>query len=120
MPVVNLMESMMEPCIMMDKATISDGAGGFDTAWVEGARFNAFVRKETAPELIVAEKEGVKETFTVVVMKGVPLEYHDVFKRVSDGAVFRLTSNVLDDAAPEAASPPVKIAKAGCERWELT
>ena len=115
---MNLMESMMEPCIMMDKATISDGAGGFDTAWVEGARFNAFVRKETAPELIVAEKEGVKETFTVVVMKGVPLEYHDVFKRLSDNAIFRLTSNTLDSAAPEHSTVP--IAKVTAERWRLT
>lgn len=117
---MNLLESMMEPCVMMDKTSVSDGAGGFSSAWVEGAEFNAFVRKETAPEIIVAEKEGAKETFTVVVKKGIPLDYHDVFRRVSDGAIFRLTSSVLDDAAPESASTPVKIAKAGCERWALT
>lgn len=114
---MNLLTSAMEPCVMLDKTTVSDGAGGFDFTWVEGATFNAFVRKETAPELIVAEKEGVKETFTVVVQKGVPLDYHDVFRRLSDGAVFRLTSTVRDDAA--LAQSSISIAKANCERWEL-
>ena len=117
---MNLLQSMMEPCVMMDRSTVNDPQGGFSYVWVEGASFDAFVRKETSPELTIAEAHGVKETFTVVVLKGTLLEYHDVFKRVSDGAVFRLTSNVLDDAAPEVASPPVKIAKASCERWELT
>lgn len=117
---MNLLQSMMEPCVMMDKTTVNDPMGGFTTAWVEGATFDAFVRKETAPEIVVAEKQGAKETFTVVVMKGAPLEYHDVFKRIGDGEVFRLTSSVKDDAAPGVASTPVQIAKANCERWELT
>lgn len=115
---MNLLESMMESCVMMDKTTVSDGAGGFIPTWVEGATFNAFVRKESAPEITVAEQQGVKEMFTVVVPKGVPLEYHDVFMRVDDGAVFRVTSTTLSDAAPEAST--VSIAKANCERWELT
>jgi len=117
---VNLLQSMMEPCVMMDKTTANDPMGGFTTAWVEGATFDAFVRKETAPEIIVAEKQGVKETFTVVVSNDVPLDYHDVFKRIKDGEVFRLTSNTKDDAVPNSASSGVRVAKASCERWELT
>ena len=76
------------------------------------------MRKESAPEVTVAEQQGVNELFTVVVPKGVPLEYHDVFQRVSDNAVFRLTSNVADDIAPMAST--VAIGKANCERWALT
>ena len=116
---VNLLQSMMEPCVMMVNTT-ANGPLGFTDAWTEGATFDAFVRKESAPELTIAEKQGVKETFTVVVFKGTPLAYHDVFKRIGDGAIFRLTSNVKDDAAPQMASTPVQIAKANCERWELT
>lgn len=115
---MNLLESAMEDCFMLDKSTVSDGMGGFVPSWVQGAAFKAFVRKETAPEITIADKQSAKETFTVVVHKGVPLEYHDVFQRVSDGAVFRLTSNVADDAAPGASTVP--IAKANCERWTLT
>ena len=35
-------------------------------------------------------------TYTVTVYRGANLSYHDVFRRVSDGAVFRVTSNVTD------------------------
>lgn len=115
---MNLLDTMMDECVMLDKSTVSDGMGGFVPTWVEGATFKAFVRKESAPEITVAEQQGVKEVFTVVVPKGVPLEYHDVFRRLSDNAVFRLTSNVADDMAPNASTVP--IAKANCERWALS
>ena len=115
---MNLLDSMMESCVMMDKTTVNDGQGGFIPTWVEGATFKAFVRKESAPEITVAEQQGVKEMFTVVVPKGTILDYHDVFKRVSDGSVFRVTSMTNSDEAPDAST--VLIAKANCERWELT
>lgn len=117
---MNLLQSMMEKCVMMDKTTVGDGMGSFDAVWVEGAEFDAFVRKESAPEIRVAEKDGAKEMFTVVVPMNVTLEYHDVFKRLRDGAIFRLTSNTKDGETSASASTPVQVARANCERWELT
>lgn len=117
---MNLLESMMDACVMMDKTTVSDGMGGIVSVWVEGAEFQAYVRKESAIEVAIAEQSGAKEVFTVVVPMTVSLEYHDVFKRVRDGAIFRLTSNTLDGETSQMASPPVQVAKANCERWELT
>lgn len=114
---MNLLTSMMEEYVMLDKSTVSDGMGGFVPTWVAGASFMAFVRKESAPEITVAEQQGAKEMFTVVVPKGVPLEYHDVFRRVSDDEVFRVTSNTLDESAPSAST--IAIARANCERWAL-
>lgn len=115
---MNLLEGMMYECVMMDRSTVSgDRLGGFDTVWTEGAAFRAYVRKDTADTIKVAEQQGVKEMFTVIVPRSVNLEFHDVFKRVSDGAIFRLTSNVKDATAPGASS--VEIGKATCERWEL-
>lgn len=114
---LNLLESMYEPYVMMDKTSVEDVYGTFDYVWVEGATFNAFVKKVNAPEVTIAEQQGVNELFIVIVPKGTRLEYHDVFKRKSDGAVFRMTSMTLDDAAPSEATP--QIAKANCERWEL-
>lgn len=117
---MNLLESMMDACVMMDKTTVSDGMGGIVSVWVEGAEFQAYVRKESAPEITVAEQTGAKEMFTVVVPMTVSLEYHDVFKRVRDGAIFRLTSNTRDGETSKTASTPVQVARANCERWELT
>lgn len=117
---MNLLESMMSACVMMDRTTVKDGMGGFIYSWVDGAEFKAYVRKESAPEITVAEQTGAKEMFTVVVPMTVTLVYHDVFKRLSDGAIFRLTSNTKDGETSKTASTPVQVARANCERWELT
>ena len=91
--------------------------GGFVQTWVEGATFDALIRKDSAPEQVVAQQQGAAEVFTVMVDKSVPLEYHDVFKRVSDNAIFRVTSESKDSEAP--ARSTVKIEKVTAERWEL-
>lgn len=115
---VSLIDSAMEPCVMMDKTTASDGMGGFTNVWTEGAGFDAYVRKESAPEIRIAEQDGAKEMFTVVVRSNVSLEYHDVFKRLRDGAIFRLISNTKDGETLRDSA--IQIARANCERWALT
>lgn len=115
---MNLLDTMKDACVMMDKATVNDGLGGFTATWVEGATFDAVIRKDATPEEVVAQQQGAAETFTVIVDRSVPLDYHDVFKRLSDNAIFRLTSNTRDAAAPPPSTVP--IAKATAERWVLT
>ena len=115
---MSLIDEMMEECIMMDKTTVSDGAGGFDTKWVEGASFNAAIVKDSTLAARVAEKSGVKEIYTITVDRGITLDYHDVFKRKKDGAIFRVTSNIVDSETPDRAT--FQIGQVTAERWELT
>lgn len=115
---MNLLATMMKPFVIVTAVTINDPMGGYKTRWVDGATFDALVRKETTPEITVAEKTEVKETLTIVVPTGTPLQYHSVVKRVEDGEVYRLISTLKDYEAPMASS--VQIARADCERWELT
>ena len=102
---------------MMDRRTISDGLGGFSHEWVEGANFRAAVIKDNTMNARVAEKQGVTEVYTVTVDRGVLLEYHDVFKRTSDGLIFRVTSNIRDSESPRVAT--FAIGQVSAERWEL-
>ena len=115
---MSLLDSMKESCTMVDKTTAPDGLGGFTTTWADGASFLATIIKNTSMEAIAAEKQGVTELYTVVTDKGTQLDYHDVFRRESDKAIFRVTSNQKDSEAPEASS--VRIGKVTAERWELT
>lgn len=115
---MTLLDEMRDACVMMDKRTVSDGLGGFTTVWTEGAKFGATIIKNNSNEAVVGQQQGMNELFTVVVDKSIAFDYHDVFKRLSDGQTFRLTSSTLDSAAPERSTVP--IAKATCERWALT
>lgn len=115
---MSLIDVMMEDCVMLDKRTVPDGLGGFTYEWVEGATFNAAVIKDNTLAARVAEKQGVTELYTVTVDKGLPLQYHDVFRRLSDGYTFRVTSNVTDSETPSVAT--FQIGQVTAERWELT
>lgn len=114
---MNLLESMMYPCVLLVNVPVNDPMGGYMSQWVDGATFNAFVRKEDTPEITVAGKTEDKERLTIVVPKGTPLQYHSAVRRESDGEVFRLISTLKDFEAPMASS--IQIARADCERWEL-
>lgn len=114
---MRLFEKMMEDCTMLDKKTLSDGLGGFSTQWSDGATFKAAVVKNNTLDAKVAEKNGVTELYTVTVIKGTPIVYHDVFRRNSDGEIFRVTSNVKDSESPAPAS--FQIGQVSAERWQL-
>lgn len=115
---MSLLDTMREPCVMMDKTSVPDGMGGFIPAYKEGAEFEATIIKDNSLQAVVAQQQGLAETFTVIVNKSVPLVHLDVFKRLSDGETFRMTSSTKDSAAPSPSTIP--IAKATCERWTIS
>lgn len=115
---MSLVDAFKVPCVVMDKAEVPDGEGGFTTAWREGAEFDAAIVRDTSLEARVAEKGGLTNTYTVTTPAGASLGFHDVFKRRSDGQVFRVTSNGDDRRTPPAAS--FEFEQVGAEEWGLS
>lgn len=108
---------MMEDCKIMNHVRTDDEYGGYTEEWTEGATFKAAIAKDSSVEQRVAEQQGIAEAFTVVVNDSFSLDYHDVFKRVRDGEIFRVTSRTTDSTAHPAST--IRIAKVTAERWEL-
>lgn len=102
---------------MLDKVRVSDGEGGFTTSWQEGAEFDAAIVKDTSLEARIAEKDGLTNTYTVTTSVNAALDFHDVFKRLSDGQVFRVTSNGDDKRTPSVAS--FQFEQVTAEEWRL-
>ena len=46
------------------------------------------------------------------------LNYHDVFRRVRDGKIFRVTTDGDDKATPASAALDMRVVNA--EEWEVT
>lgn len=115
---MSLLDAAMEPCIMMDKTTAPDGYGGFIKTWVDGAEFDAATVYDSSMAARVASKQGVTDLYTVTTRKNIDLQYHDVFRRVRDGKIFRVTSDGDDKATPASASLNMRVVTA--EEWEPT
>lgn len=113
-----LIDNFMTSCTLMEKKRVSDGAGGFTTQWWDGAEFTAAIVHDQTMQARIAEKEGVKSVYTVTTQRGTALEFHDVFRRQSDGAIFRVTSDGGDKQSPDFGT--LDIGQVTAERWELT
>ena len=115
---MSLLDEQMETCIMMDRTTEDDGYGGYISTWTEGASFQAAIVLDTSMQSRVAEKQGVTALYTVTTQKTMNLQYHDIFKRSSDGKVFRVTSDGDDKKTPKSAN--LNMRQVSAEEWVLT
>ena len=74
--------------------------GGYRTVWTVGVAFDAAWEYESAPEIIVAEKQGVARTYRIYVDKTLDLDYHEVFRRKDNGQIYRVTNPGTDRMTP--------------------
>ena len=101
---MSLLTQAMEDVVMLEKTRVPDGEGGFTTGWVDGVQFKAAISFDSSMEARTAEKQGVTSLYTVTVPINCGLEYHDAFRRLRDGKVFRVTSDGDDKITPPSAS----------------
>ncbi len=114
---MSLLSSAMTECVIVDKKTKPDGEGGVITEWSDGAQFMAAIVFDSSMEARAAEKQGVTSLYTITTMKSVILQYHDVFRRLEDGKVFRVTSDGDDKYTPPSAS--INMRQVTAEEWVL-
>ena len=112
---MSLLTQAMEDVVMLEKKRVPDGEGGFTVEWVDGVPFKAAVTFDSSMDARTAEKQGVTSLYTVTVPVNAKLEYHDVFRRVRDGKVFRVTSDGDDKITPASAS--FQFAQVTAEEW---
>lgn len=113
---MSLLTAAYEDMVMMEKTRVSDGEGGFYTTWADGAPFRAVAVFNNSMEARTAEKQGVLSRYTVTAPIGAKLEYHDVFRRVRDGKIFRVTSDGDDVVTPASAS--FQFMQVSAEEWD--
>lgn len=109
---MSLLLDAMEDCVMIDKTTQPDGYGGVKPVWVDGAPFQAATVYDTSIEARRAQKEGVTNLYTVTTPRSVNLMYGDIFRRESDGKIFRITSDGTDKKSPVSSTLDMRVVTA--------
>lgn len=115
---MSLLDEAMDKCIYLNKTKEPDGYGGYIVTYSEGFEFSCAIVFDTSIEARVGEKQGVSSLYTVTTAKSMMLDYHDVFKRVRDGKIFRVTSDGDDKYTP--ASATLDMRQVTAEEFTLT
>lgn len=114
---MSLLEEAMTPCTLITESSIQDGYGGRKTGWADNAEFDAAIVFDTSMQARKAEAEGVSSRYTVATERKHVLKFHDVFRRESDGKIFRVTSDGDDKRTPVSAS--LNMRQVTAEEWRL-
>ncbi len=114
---MSLLTDAFEKCTIIDKRTVSDGYGGYNTEWVDGAEIEAAIVFDNSLQARTAEKAGVTSLYTVTTKRNVVLNYHDVFRRQKDNKIFRVTSDGDDKYTPKSAT--LDMRQVSAEEWNI-
>lgn len=109
---MSLLTEYMEDCHYVDKTTSPDGYGGIIQAYSEGAPFRAAIVYDTSLEARRADKEGVRNLYTITTSKSVVLMSGDIFSRDADGRIFKITSDGVDKMTPSSATLDMRVVTA--------
>ncbi len=115
---MSLIDDWKESCVLVEKKRVPDGEGGFITTWADGASFMASIVLDSSTQAVIAERQGMAKIYRVTTDKNAVLDYHDVFRRVSDGETFRVTSDGKDVQTPEK-SDITPFSQVTAEPWAL-
>lgn len=114
---MSLLSEAMEECMILNKTKVADGYGGYINTWSDGVVFEAAITFDISMESRRADKDGVTSRYTVTTSKAMSLEYHDVFKRLRDKKIFRVTSDGDDKYTPSSAT--LNMRQVTAEEWEI-
>lgn len=113
----SLMDEYNADCVLLVKTRVEDPVGGYKTTWNDGAHFMAAWEYESAPEITVAEQQGVARTYRIYVDKTLDLEYHEAFRRTDNGQVYRVVTPGTDRMTPSFSRLNKRLIEV--EKWKL-
>ena len=115
---MSLLADAMESCTMYDKSIVEDGYGGYTTAYTEGVSFQAAIVVDNSINAQVALSQAAVGIYTITTTKAINLQFRDVFKRDSDGKIFRVTSDGDDKKTPNTAR--LNMRQVTAQEWSLS
>ena len=114
---MSLLDQYTHECVTLTKTRSDDPLGGYLTVWVNGVTFTAAWEYNSAPEITVAEQQGVSRVYNIYVPVDLQLDYHEVFRRVDNGQTYRVTNPGTDRMTPKTSR--IKRRLIEVEKWSL-
>lgn len=112
-----LIDDYIYTCVRLHKITADDGYGGEITRWEEGAHVEIAFEFDSSTQARIAQAQGLNNRFILTVDRNQPIAFHDVFRRLSDGKIFRVTNDGSEYKTPARSTLDIKQVEA--EEWSL-
>lgn len=114
---MSLLDQYAQECVLQIRVRSDDPVGGYKSQWQDGVHFMAAWEFDSSTEARIAEQQGVNRVYNIYVDKTLDLDYHEVFRRLDNGQVYRVTNPGEDRATP--ASSRLNRRLIEVEKWEL-
>lgn len=97
---MSLLDQYSVDCVTLIRVREPDPVGGYTSTWTDGVPFGAAWEYESAPEITVAEQQGVARQYNIYVDKSLDLDYHEYFRRLDTGETYRVVNPGADRHTP--------------------
>ena len=114
---MSLLDEYNVECVALVKTRTDDPVGGYQVAWVDGVRFQAAWEFISAPEVTIAEQQGISRTYNIYVDKTLALDFHEAFRRTDNNQIYRVTNPGTDRKTPVFSKLNKQLIEV--EKWEL-
>lgn len=101
---MSLLDDAFTGCTFINVSKERDGYGGWKKVYTDGDAFEAAIVLDISTQARIAQQSGVTNLYTVTTRKSLTLEFHEIFRRDSDGKIFRVTSDGEDKHTPQSAA----------------
>lgn len=88
----DLLDEYKASFVIWHRISKDDAYGGYESVWTKGASFMGILTEDTSVTATIAGVDQKTNFYGIKVERTVPLEFHSIFQRVSDGKFFRITS----------------------------
>lgn len=114
---MSLFKDSLEDFIFFNRQLVPNDRGGYDDTYVPGATISASAVKNDSIQARQAEKDGVKNIYTVATEKDLILRKNDVIQRKRDNKLFQITADADDMTTPPTARLNIRVVSA--QEWEF-
>ena len=107
-----LVDEWMDECSYVTMIEEADGYGGTIPTWGLGTSFMAAFVLNVSVENKRADKEDIRNTYTVITSRDITLMHGDIIKRLSDDKFFWITSDGTDKKTPLSSTLDMRVVTA--------
>ena len=112
----DLLNEMSDVCEFVNRAVVKDSFGSQKVVWTVGAEFDALILQNSSVEATVAGAQLSTSFYGIKTNRDVHFESHDVFRRKSDGVLFRITDE-FQNKTPGSSEIDMQLVMA--EAWSI-